>query len=537
MAGKRVYGIDLGTTYSCIAYVDDNGKPVVIRNSDGMTTTPSVVHFESPTSIVVGKYAKTSAKVSPADVVQMVKRDMGNPNFLKTKHGKEYQPQAISALILRKLCDDVEKFNGDKVEDVVITCPAYFGMVEKAATKEAGVLAGLNVRFIAPEPTAAAFAHGMEGKEGQIILVYDLGGGTFDITLLRMPGEALATGGSKELGGGNWDDELVSLLCRQFEEKTGVPIRQLQDDPVMLQELVEKAEECKFALTSKEAFKTQVRFGVDAASVEITRAAFEAATSHHLDRTIEMTRELLGRESATGVAIDTMLLVGGSTFMPQVEARLRKEFPSFKFLRNDPNEIVAKGAALLGLKFQMQDEIDRLMAGGASRQEATAAFARETGMTLKAAEQMRDTDIKPISAKSFGLMVINASEREFVQNLLVVDDPLPATVTRFFSTHGDQQTSVLLRVMENNYRGGEDEEVPLSDGTQVGEATLKFNLPLPRNSPIEVTYSLSIDGILQIYGRELATGTAVQAKFVTDALNTSEELARRGKEIQGLQVG
>jgi molecular chaperone DnaK len=215
MQSKRVFGIDLGTTYSCIAYVDEHGRPVVAPNSENTLTTPSVVYFESDTSIVVGQAAKDTAKVFPDLVVQTVKRHMGDPNWLRSLHGREYRPQDVSALILRKVVGDADQILGQKCEDVVITCPAYFGNVEKEATRQAGIIAGLHVRFVVPEPMAAAFAYGMDAAEGQAIMVYDLGGGTFDGTLLRVPGTIVATVGDHNLGGKDWDDDLVTFFAQK----------------------------------------------------------------------------------------------------------------------------------------------------------------------------------------------------------------------------------------------------------------------------------------------------------------------------------
>ena len=188
MQSKPVFGIDLGTTYSCIAYVDEHGRPAVVPNSENALTTPSVVYFESDSNIVVGQIAKDIAKIHPGLIVETVKRHMGDAAWARTFAGRDYRPQDVSALILRKVVGDAEKVLGQTIENVVITCPAYFGNVEKEATRQAGTIAGLNVRFVVPEPMAAAFAYGLDAIEGQTVLVYDLGGGTFDGTLLRVPG-------------------------------------------------------------------------------------------------------------------------------------------------------------------------------------------------------------------------------------------------------------------------------------------------------------------------------------------------------------
>ena len=255
MESKPVFGIDLGTTYSCIAYVDEHGRPIVAPNSENALTTPSVVYFEFGNNIVVGQIAKDTAEVYPDLIVQTVKRHMGDANWLRSFHGRDYRPQDVSALILRKVVGDAEQVLGQTIEDVVITCPAYFGNVEKEATRQAGTIAGLNVRFVVPEPMAAAFAYGVEALEGQTIMVYDLGGGTFDGTLLRVPGTILSTAGDLNLGGKDWDDDLVTFFTQKFQEVTGVSPDDLLSDLQIWQELTNEAEKCKMALSSASSYK------------------------------------------------------------------------------------------------------------------------------------------------------------------------------------------------------------------------------------------------------------------------------------------
>jgi molecular chaperone DnaK len=367
MESKPVFGIDLGTTYSCIAHVEEHGRAVVGPNSENALTTPSVVYFEFGGNIVVGQAAKDAGKVYPDLVVQTVKRHMGDAHWLRTFDGRNYRPQDISALILKKIVGDAEQVLGGAVEDVVITCPAYFGNVEKEATRQAGTIAGLNVRFVVPEPMAAAFAYGVDAIEGQTIMVYDLGGGTFDGTLLQVPGTILSTVGDQSLGGKDWDDDLVTFVAQKFEEATGVSPVDLLSDVQINQELTSEAERCKIALSSCNSYKLRVKCGLHNVAIEVTRDDFEQVTRHRLDRTIELTRTLFERGREHGVLIETILLAGGSTFMPQGEARLKQEFPLCKLVRRDPNQIVAKGAALIGHKYRIDLEIERLLISQANR--------------------------------------------------------------------------------------------------------------------------------------------------------------------------
>ncbi|MGH9800604.1 MAG: Hsp70 family protein, partial [Blastocatellia bacterium] len=258
---ERILGIDLGTTYSCIAYVDESGKPVVVPNFEGDLTTPSVVHFESPDNIVVGKEAKNACKLVPDRVVEFVKRNMGDPTFSYEVDGVSYKPEAVSSLILRKLAGDAAQALGEEVKDVVITCPAYFGNNEREATRNAGELAGLNVHLILNEPTAAAICYGLDKqKDDQVVLVYDLGGGTFDVTVIALQQgdiQVVVTGGDHSLGGKDWDDRLTNYLAECFRSEHASESNPL-DDKYSAQELAKAAEEAKKALSAREKYPLMV---------------------------------------------------------------------------------------------------------------------------------------------------------------------------------------------------------------------------------------------------------------------------------------
>jgi len=527
MDSTRVFGIDLGTTYSCIAYVDEHGRPVVVPNSENALTTPSVAYFESATNIIVGQVAKDVAEIYPDLVVEGVKRHMGDAGWSRMFHGNTYRPQDVSALILRKVVVDAEQVMGATIEDVVITCPAYFGNVEKEATRQAGTIAGLNVRFVVPEPMAAAFAFGVDAVEGETLMVYDLGGGTFDGTLLRVPGTIVSTVGDQSLGGKDWEDDLARFIAERFEAATGASSDDLLADPRAAQELSHETERCKIALSSSNTHKLRLRLGVHDVALEVTREDFERVTRHRLDRTIDETKILLARGREKGVSVETILLVGGSTFMPQVEARLRQEFPTCRILRRDPNQIVAKGAALVGYKYQIDEEIERSMTPGVSRARAVETVAAATGMTHEAITRLNTCVFTPVTAKSFGIVTFNKKTNEDeVVNLIQVDDPLPVHVTRAVYTVADRQSSVVLSVVQNQLRvTGEEHIVPLGACEVIGTAEVVFKGPLPAQSQIDVTYTLDLDGILEVEALDVTTSVRAVGAFTSDALLSAEDLA------------
>jgi molecular chaperone DnaK (HSP70) len=543
MNGKRVYGIDLGTTYSCIAHVDEHGKPVVLQNAEGESTTPSVVFFESKDNVVVGQAAKEVVSIHTDLCVSTVKRAMGDAQWEREFFGHVYKPQDISSFILRKVVGDAEKLNGEKIEDVVITCPAYFGVNEKEATKQAGVLAGLNVLYVIPEPTAAALAYGIEQDQDQVILVYDLGGGTFDITLIEIKTSeinVICTGGDHQLGGKDWDDAIVSYFTQKFEEATGTSADALLEDQETYQELLNAAERCKKMLSSRQSVTEAVRFSGERVKVDLTREDFDRITAQYLERTLSLTDQELEKARGKGYSkIDKLLLVGGSTYMPQVIETVKKRYP-FEVRQFDPNQAVAKGAALFGYKCYLDDQI-KIRLGGepeaasqAQVEKAQKEVAQEHGLALPGLKAIVNKKITNVTSKSFGIVVMNQQDREVVNNLIEIDDAVPKTITKKFGTHADDQIQVDLRCMENKQSG--QEEVSPGQCTSVGEAVLEFARPLPKRSPIEITFALGPDGLLTVKGRDLTTGREIDAHFKTESIMSHEEVAAAKSRNLSLQV-
>ena len=355
---KKVFGIDLGTTYSCVAYIDEHDMPVILKNAEDELTTPSVVHFESEKEIWVGAAAKENLKMYPDQVVDCIKRSMGQKGFSLNINGIDYRPEEISNYILQKLVKDAVdrlreecKLGADEtVTDVVITCPAYFGLDEKNATMEAGKMAGLNVLSIINEPTAAAIAYGVVNKDtDKTVLVYDLGGGTFDITMIHIKPQEIrvvCTGGDHGLGGKDWDDRIIMYLADEFKNRTGVT-GNIEDDPEAYNELALSAERAKKLLSIKEKAPVSINFMGERARVELTREKFDEITMDLLERTIGLTEDMFAEAEKKGYKksdVSEILLVGGSSKMPQVERRVKEAF-NLPIMMFDPRPCGCEGCS------------------------------------------------------------------------------------------------------------------------------------------------------------------------------------------------
>lgn len=564
---KRIYGIDLGTTYSCLAYVDEHGKPVVVENKEGQLTTPSVVYFESPDNIVVGKHAKDVAVLHPDRVVSTVKRVMGDPTWIFECDGKTYRPQNISSFILRKLVDDAQDKTGDTISDVVITCPAYFGVEKREATKQAGILAGLNVRYVIPEPTAAAYAYGIKQSEEQTVLVFDLGGGTFDVTVMEVKANeinAVCVGGDWQLGGKDWDETIATWFAEQFSSETGIAAETLTNDPETWQELLKAAEDAKVALSNTKATTHKIWFDTKRAAIELKREKFNELTAHWLERAISLTKELLATAEAKGYSkIDKILLVGGSTYMPQVVDAVKARFP-IEVCHYNPNQAVAMGAAQAGFQFYLNTELKKKeeefwkkaedeikKAGGvvdeaAVRSKAEQLVAQEHGMTLQGLRDMTRRKIRNVTSKSFGIVVVDKGGNDVVQNLIVVNDVVPRSHTETFGTHEDGQDGVLLRCVENTYRVGAkdkgidfpalEEEQETAGLKVVGTVEVRFKHSLPRESPVKITLSLTEDCLLTVHGKDLTTNEEAVGEFKAEGILTAEELKEEKSRMMAITV-
>jgi molecular chaperone DnaK (HSP70) len=544
---KRIFGIDLGTTYSSIACVDEYGKPVVVPNAENQHVTPSVVFFDGD-NIVVGDVAKESAKLYPEDVVSFVKRSMGEPNFLFEHNNKHYRAEEISSYVLRKIVQDAELSLGEEgISDVVITCPAYFGINEREATRRAGEIAGFNVRQIINEPTAAAIAYGsMESDRERVVLVYDLGGGTFDITMIDVkPGESIeviCTGGDHNLGGKDWDDRIVAHLVGEFQNQTGITDDILEDADTC-QDLLLSAERAKKVLTQREKTPILITHGGERVKVQLERKTFENLTQDLLERTVSLTHEMLGEAGKKGYSkFDEIILVGGSTRMPQVSRRISEEF-GLQAKLFDPDEAVAKGAAIYGWKLFLQEELKSQVARKTGKSveeiaeqdledllgEVEQLVADDTGYSVSDVHKSRMT-ITNVTSKSFGVIAHDAQDKEIIYNLILKNSGVPITTTRSFGTAVDNQNAAAIQIMEN-----ESNEVVADPEHAVTIGTAVLNLPtdLKENTPVEITFKLNEEGRLEITAEETSeTRRSVNVTIETKSVITGdefEEAKSRGK--------
>jgi molecular chaperone DnaK len=556
VGSKQVFGIDLGTTYSCIAVVDElSGKPYVITNAEGDLTTPSVVYFEDAENRVVGKEAKNVAVMEPDRVVEMVKRNMGAPEWRWPFEGETFSPEEVSSYILQKVVADAEQGLGVRPENVVITCPAYFGIPQREATAAAGRIAGLNVLEIINEPTAAAISYGLQDDKDQVVLVYDLGGGTFDVSIIEVKDKSVAvvaTGGDHELGGRDWDEEVVKYLAAEWAAQTGSG-EDLLASAETLQDLWRRAEEAKRALTQRSETKVQVSHEGQRVAVTLTRDKFDELTAHLLENTLSMTRDTLATARELGYSdVDLVLLVGGSTKMPQVGERLKQEFGKEPQV-HDPDQSVAKGAAVYGQKLAIGDRIRTELAKKLgttpeqvkdaavtpeAREQAQEAVAEELGMRLPALKKLDDMTVTNVVSHSFGVVALRRAGTgyaEYISNLVLAQTRLPVTRTRQYSTFEANQEAVDLRIMESSLRQEDIDD--LAQGSEVGTAVLPMTPGLPAGAPVEVTFELNQQGRLVITGRDLAAGgTSVTATIETDRALSGQDIDKAIARSRGVTV-
>lgn len=487
---QAVYGIDLGTTYSCIAQLDKYDQPVVLQSLEGDTTTPSVVYFESESDIIVGKEAKNMLLVDPENTVALVKRRMGiDADFDKTTNTLpyHYDPAEISSFILKKLVNDANSQGQSDcpTTNVVITCPAYFGQKQRLQTRQAGELAGLNVLAVINEPTAAAIAYGARTGDHKTVLVYDLGGGTFDVTIIRVEGNSIrviATGGSHHLGGADWDMELAKFMLEVFNEQHGTSYS--MENTTVRHFFLDAAEEQKKRLTAKMSVRANLQFDGKPAKIEFDRELFDALTESLLDETVNYTRKTIDIAREKGYdKIDEFLLVGGSSLMPQVKTRVDAEFDvDARF--SDPNQCVAKGAALFA-KYKMD-----LGDGTPTAENPSIPNSRQ------APSSMPDSlHVVNVTSKTYG----TDQDDHKVRNMIFANTTLPVSRKVTFYTSCDNQQNVSMKVFESDFTDPTaDSLVEERFCTLIDDHRLPLTKLWPKGTPVEVTFSIDQEGVLSV---------------------------------------
>ena len=536
-----VFGIDLGTTYSCIAYIDEYGKAVVLKNREGKPTTPSVVMVESKENIVVGDYAKDSILTDHDKTVQFIKRKMGKECDTVELNGITYTAPEISAYILKKLAADANAelvqtgiiLDKEMIKDVVITCPAYFGMNERQAIKTAGELAGLNVLNIINEPTAAAISYGVSGKnKNETVLVYDLGGGTFDITVMNVSGNnisVICTGGDDQLGGKDWDESLMEYIVERYSEEYGVDV---SEDSETISQLYVDVEEWKRKLSSRESITVVVNGPEGRYREEITRVKFEELTHLLLHRTKNLLDDVLKVAADRGYPlsrIDKVLLVGGSTKMPQVAAMLERDYhvtPIFA----DPDEAVAKGAAIYAANEKIFNDfvLEEAEKRGVSAEELKEENIRTGEVQRKFASSARgygctQIAITNVLSRTYGVEARDPSRGNVLRifNELMINDSLPAKSTDMFSTVTDNQESVIFPLYESR---STDKDMDIEGRKPLTEIEMKFKDRVPKGTKIEMTMALDNSGLLHIHAVENMYGTVLDTTFQLSNQMTEEEM-------------
>lgn len=533
----KVFGIDLGTTYSAVAYIDEFDRAVIVPNDINEPTTPSAVYFESPGNVVVGVEAKNMAEIEPENVVQFVKRFMGRKDeFMFEYNSKQYVPEEISAIILKGLVEKAQQNINSPIKDVVITVPAYFDDAQRTATKNAGVMAGLNVLDIVNEPIAAALSYGIQGgAKEETILVYDLGGGTFDVSVIHVGADGvkiLVTGGNHELGGKDWDDRLISYLASSFETENGVnPLT----DPHAHQELRTKAEAAKKRLSQKMKDPFTFSFAGSHSRIEITREKLEEITADLLGLTIQVTKETLQElENKTGNRkIDRILLVGGSSRMPMVKARVDAEFGVAADI-HDPDECVAKGAAIWAVKRKIDTLAQQVGYNTQTGEGDKAAFNQALAKEIETVRNREFYLALPgkggvnVSSHTYGILAYDQGT-EIVAPLLTKNTEIPFVYEsangQFGTAHANQSTIELV-LME-----ADGDSLDPTQCKEIGRGTVNLPRGVPKGSEVKIWFNYAADGTMTLRAKEISTNSECEVNIVRTGVLGLGEVKEAGKQL------
>jgi molecular chaperone DnaK (HSP70) len=485
---KNVFGIDLGTTYSCVAQIDGQEQAVVLRNFEGAATTPSVVYFEDEKTAIVGEEAKNQLEVEPEKTVCFVKREIGvdaSYDKLNNRFPYHYDPTEISAFILKKVVKDAncvrEREGLEPINDVVITCPAYFGTKERMQTKQAGITAGLNVLAIINEPVAAAISYGVKTDKTQTVLVYDLGGGTFDVSVIEITRgkiQVVVTGGDHHLGGADWDLAVSQFLLDEFNNANETEYS-LDSDVHLKNTLLLQAEKAKKTLSAKERAMVNFQYEGQSARIALTREKFDELTEGLLEQTLSYVESTIEDSKKKGVdTFDQVLLVGGSSRMPQVKAAVDKHLNCDARLI-DPDECVAKGAAIFAMNKSYEDAIE----------------AFENGETEDCPDMVKySTTIINVTSKSYGVSTFPHN----IDNLIMANTPLPTEGRGVFYMVYDNAPSIRIDVWESNET---EKVIDLNCGACLDEGLLPLTKKYPAGTRVEVVFKIDSEGLMYVWGK------------------------------------
>ncbi len=497
MAKEKILGIDLGTTFSCMAIMEA-GKPIVIPNAEGQRTTPSVVAFTKDGERLVGSLAKRQAVTNPTRTIQSIKRKMGTTEKVKIDD-KNYTPQEISAMILQKMKTDAEAYLGEKITKAVITVPAYFNDAQRQATKDAGRIAGLEVMRIINEPTASALAYGIDKEQDSTVLVYDLGGGTFDVSILTLGDgvfEVKSTAGNNHLGGDDFDSRVVDYLVEEFKKKEGINLR---SDPIASQRLRDAAENAKIELSQK--MKTNINLpyittgpsGPLFLDIDLTRAKLEQLIGDLVESTVMPVKQALSDAKLSPDQIDHVLLVGGSTRVPLVQETVKKILGKEPDKGINPDECVGLGAAIQG-----------------------AVLSGET----------KDIVLLDVTPLTLGIETLGGIATKLIER----NTTIPTRKSQIFSTAADGQTSVEIHVVQG-------ERALAKDNFTLGRFQLTGIPPAPRGIPqIEVTFDIDANGIIHVSAKDLGSGNEQAITIKGDRKLTEDDIKRMTEDAKKFEA-